>query len=50
MNLHEYISSLLRYGMGDTWLPALTPEQVAMIAALANKEVLEVMTAERDWP
>lgn len=45
--LHEYLSSLLRHGWGESWLPELTLEQVAAIAALANNEMLERMNSAR---
>lgn len=43
--LHKYLSGLLRHGWEESWLPELTLEQVAAIAALSNRALLEMTAA-----
>jgi hypothetical protein len=46
MDLHKYLTGLLRHGWDESWLPELTMEQVAAIAALANQELLARLNKE----
>lgn len=46
-NLRSYISSLLKHGWEESWIPDLTIEQVAAIAAIANAELVEILTQDK---